>query len=257
MGNHFFLDILSDNIGNKEECKQRASLLKWPSPTFRLLVFDVEHFWETIKHKPQEQIQDLKEKTHYLIKSNLQRISSKATVVMKSDSFTCLIPVTVAKDDIIALIRKICKEVSKKVSFTLTAGISTPSTSFMALKEQSFMKVSDNTYIQKYVRKVISELIDYDKQNDTYLFHTLKVLVECMGVKTKAAETLFLHLQTYLYLSNSSLPSVRLSWNHLKYHKALIANTFTDACKVCFPDTEPDASANSVVCVPTLSSSLI
>lgn len=115
MGYHFFLDILSGNIKNEEECKQRAPRLQWPSPPFRLLVFDVEHFSEVIQGKTEEEIQELKDQAYFIINSHLRRMNLKATVIMKSDSFTCLLPASCSKDTLTDIVTTICKAVRRHI----------------------------------------------------------------------------------------------------------------------------------------------
>lgn len=225
MGNHFFLDILSGNVKNEEECRERASRLHWPNPPFRLLVFDINSCPQLNGDKDEADVQEIKEQVCSIIMAYLQNTISRAAVVMKSDSFTCLIPDSAAgtRESIIKVVHKISQAVSKEVNITFTAGVSSRCQSFHDLTdaygesrdaimialsdhdlkplvfiedarlEQAFMKTADNPYIQKYVRKVITTLIEYDMKNGSNLFETLNVFIDCMGIKTKTAEALYLH----------------------------------------------------------------
>ena len=51
---------------------------------------------------------------------------------------------------------------------------------------------------KKFVQKYLGALEEYDAFHRTELVHTLQVLIENMGIRTKAAEALFLHRNTLL-----------------------------------------------------------
>ncbi|MCI6275246.1 MAG: helix-turn-helix domain-containing protein [Clostridium sp.] len=61
------------------------------------------------------------------------------------------------------------------------------------------LQVSDNDSIQKYIYNTIFIIENYDKQNGSQLLETLNQLILCMGVKTQAAQNLFLHRNTLMY----------------------------------------------------------
>lgn len=229
IGNHFFLDIITGNIKSEEEAKLRAFNLKWPSPPLRLVIFDVDQFDKIIKNKEESYIQNLKEFILNTIKLHFKKITETFTVIPKSDSFTCLIPNNCSEKTLIKCIEEIQTKLNFKLSITFAVGISSVFYSYTSLieankesreaikisrltngnskpvfienkrLEQALLQVANNDYIQNYIHSTIAVLEKYDKENDSELLETLNQLILCMGVKTKAAEKLFLHRNTLMY----------------------------------------------------------
>lgn len=229
IGNHFFLDILAGNIKSEEEAKLRAFNLKWPSPPLRLVIFDVDQFDKIIKNKDEPYIQNLKEFILNTIKLYFKKITETFTVIPKSDSFTCLIPNTCSEKTLAKCIEEIQTKLNFKLSINFTVGISSVFYSYTSLieankesreaikisrltngnskpifienkrLEQALLQVANNEYIENYIHSTIAVLEKYDKENDSELLETLNQLILCMGVKTKAAEKLFLHRNTLMY----------------------------------------------------------
>ncbi|MEG2017266.1 MAG: PucR family transcriptional regulator ligand-binding domain-containing protein [Clostridium sp.] len=229
IGNHFFLDIITGNIKSEEEAKLRAFNLKWPSPPLRLVIFDVNRFDKIIKNRDEYYIQNIKEFILNTIELKFKKVTETFTVIPKSDSFTCLIPSTCVEDTLINCIYEIQDKLNLNLSITFTVGISSIFYSYTTLieankeareaikiskltvgnsrpifiennrLEQALLQVSDNEYIQNYIKNTIEVLEKHDKENDSELLETLNQLILCMGVKTKAAQNLFLHRNTLMY----------------------------------------------------------
>jgi purine catabolism regulator len=53
--------------------------------------------------------------------------------------------------------------------------------------------------IQVYLREMVGKLIDYDREKNTDLIHTLQVYFKCRGNLKKVSEVLFIHYNTILY----------------------------------------------------------
>ncbi|MDY4949812.1 MAG: PucR family transcriptional regulator ligand-binding domain-containing protein [Clostridium cadaveris] len=229
IGNHFYLDIIAGNIKNEEEAKLRAFNLKWPSPPLRLAIFDVDQFDTIIKNKDEFYIQELKELILNTIRLHLKALTKNFSIIPRSDSFTCLLPHTCKKEELSKCINNIQNKVQANLHIELTVGISVIFDSYTSLHEankdareaikisrligsnsrsifiennrleQALLQVSDNDIIQKYIYDTIFILKDYDKKNGSQLLETLNQLILCMGIKTQAAQNLFLHRNTLMY----------------------------------------------------------
>ena len=64
------------------------------------------------------------------------------------------------------------------------------------IKEQAYRHCVDNPYIRNYYQDTLEILRRYDAENDASLIETLEVYTSCLGIKTKAAETMGLHRNT-------------------------------------------------------------
>ncbi|WP_040193793.1 PucR family transcriptional regulator [Clostridium culturomicium] len=229
IGNHFFLDIITGNIKSEEEAKLRAFNLKWPSPPLRLVIFDVDQFDKIIKNKDEYYIQNIKEFILNTIELKFKKVTENFTVIPKSDSFTCLIPSTCIENTLLYCIEEIQDKLNLKLSINFTVGISSIFYSYTALieankeareaikisrltggnsktvfiennrLEQALLQVADNEYLQNYIQNTMGVLEKHDKENDSELLETLNQLILCMGVKTQAAQNLFLHRNTLMY----------------------------------------------------------
>ena len=229
IGNHFYLDIIAGNIKTEEEAKLRAFNLKWPSPPLRLAIFDVDQFDIIIKNKDEFYIQELKDIILNAIRLHLKALTKNFTIIPRSDSFTCLIPHTCQKEELSRCIDNIQDTIQSNLHIYLTVGISSIFNSYTELHEankeareaikisrlthsnsksifiennrleQALLQVSDNDSIQKYIYNTIFIIENYDKQNGSQLLETLNQLILCMGVKTQAAQNLFLHRNTLMY----------------------------------------------------------
>ena len=60
------------------------------------------------------------------------------------------------------------------------------------------MRDENKTYYQQFLYNTVAKLEEYDRINNTDLMHTLLILVENIGVRSKTAEALFLHRNTLL-----------------------------------------------------------
>ena len=229
MDNHFFLDILTGNIKSEDEAKLRAFSLNWPSLPLKLAIFDIDKFDKIIKDKEEFYIQELKESILNYINFHLKNLNKNCTIIPKSDSFTCLIPGNCKISDINTTLSKIQSELYDKLNVTTTVGISSSFKSYIEMKnankdardaikisrltncssepifieykrlEQAILETSENSSIRNYVNDTIAILEKYDNENNSELLETLNQLILCMGVKTKAAQNLFLHRNTLMY----------------------------------------------------------
>lgn len=56
--------------------------------------------------------------------------------------------------------------------------------------------LNEQGYLDNYVEDYLQDLIDYDKKNDSNLFETLRIYLECGGSKKETADRLFIVRQT-------------------------------------------------------------
>ncbi|ARJ39671.1 sugar diacid utilization regulator SdaR [Sporosarcina ureae] len=56
--------------------------------------------------------------------------------------------------------------------------------------------LNEQGYLENYVEDYLQDLIDYDKKNDSDLFETLRIYLECGGSKKETADRLFIVRQT-------------------------------------------------------------
>ncbi|MEG0020756.1 MAG: helix-turn-helix domain-containing protein, partial [Oscillospiraceae bacterium] len=227
--NHFFIDIITGNVKTEEEAKFRANNLQWISLPLSLVVFDVDRFEELSRTKTEKELYDIKERIAGIINVHMYSGDMKSTVLLKSDSFTCLIPHSYTSQMIESSVKIIQKEVLSQFSLGITAGICENVNSYLELGtayndardaicisrregrenslvfiknaklEQALLTTANNVYFGEYLDLTLNRLIAYDKKNGTQLLETLTQLVECMGVRTAAAEKLFLHRNTLTY----------------------------------------------------------
>lgn len=226
---HFFIDIITQNVKNEEEARFRAKNLGWPSPPVTLLVFDIDQFEELAETRTEDELHHIKEGIVEIIDGMICREAGRSAVILKSDSFTALVPGSCEKAQIKGWVRDIQCESSERFGVVLTAGIAESADSYLGLQksyddardaiyiariekrrgriafcgecrlEQALLHLKGNGFLKEYVQSTIEIMEEYDRKNHTELLATLRELIACMGVKTKAAERLFLHRNTLLY----------------------------------------------------------
>lgn len=223
---NFFVDLISDNVKSEEEALLRAANLGWTKLPLTLLVFDIDNFEEFVKNKNENSIFHLKESVLSLINMELRSVAVSSTIIRKSDSFSCLLPQSLTRATIRKLVQDIQEKTKAMFKINLTAGACVDIKKYTELKmadigardairicryeqrktkflfidevklERVFLSMKNNTYMLEYVQSTISKLREFDAENGTQLLLTLEQLIRCMGVRTKAAEQLFLHRNT-------------------------------------------------------------
>ncbi|MBC8571110.1 PucR family transcriptional regulator [Zongyangia hominis] len=242
MDSNLFIDLMTGNIKLTDEADYRAQMLRWPGAPLRIAVADIDDFERDIAQMEEEDIQKLKEDISGSIKKRLLSRGIGCTVIVKSDSFTCLMSDVYDKAQLIAAFSDIVTRMQQIYGIKATVGISETCREYIQIPasyeeardaiaigrmpnirrsvvdigdvrlEQALYKSAGSPYFRRFVGETIGQLEEYDKANGTRLINTLDVLVKNMGARNKTAEDLFLHRNT---LSNKIKKIEKITGYHL------------------------------------------
>lgn len=227
--NHFFIDLITENVKTEEEAAYRARNLNWPNLPLQLVSFDIDKFENLIHVYNEFSLHGIKENITFIIEEITKQEGLKGIIIQKSDSFTCLYPASYSKESTLQFIKKVKYQVNKNLKIKLSAGASNKTYGLLdlgksyndtrdaitiskienksdtspfiddLLLEQGFLNMGDNIFFKDYVNKTIGAIEEYDLKNGTELLNTLCQLIDTLGIKAKAAENLFLHRNTLTY----------------------------------------------------------
>lgn len=222
-------DLLAGSIRSEEEALDRSADLGWPIPPFSLMVFDVNDFESITRAQSEPQLQQTKRDIYDVIAQQLFPTIQYPPIVLKSDSFTCLISGTYGKDQLGASCDGVLRGVQSRLSIQMTGGVSTIVPSYRDMvqahadardairisridhdprhrrfaedvrMEQALLHGPSNPYLTRHIQQTVTKLERYDRENESQLLTTLEVLVDCLGARTQAAERLFMHRNTLTY----------------------------------------------------------
>lgn len=229
MENNLLIDIITGNIKNEDEVTYRAINLKWPSPPFSLIIFDIDNFKFVAKTHEEVAIQLIKENIKSIIKEFLYKDTNNAVIINKSDSFNCIVPGIKSKPEIQSSISNIISTTISKLNINMTAGVCDNIPSYSSLRnsytdtrdaitisransftkkyafisdiklDQALLHLCEKKFFKSFVAETVEKLDEYDKNCNSDLLNTLNVLVNNMGIKIKTAEQLFIHRNTLTY----------------------------------------------------------
>lgn len=225
MENNFFFDIIMRSIKSEEEAQQRAQYLGWQKPPFSLVVYNINDFEELAHNHSELEILALKQQVAEEIRQVMIRQDIPCNIISKSDSTSCLCTAP-APRQLVYGARTVVQCIGERLGIGLTAGISVQVSHFTDLCtayeeaadalvigrktgtsvtyagdiyfERAVLRTADPQYFQQFVQKTVESLFAYDKKHHTEFVHTLRVLVEHMGIRARAAQALFLHRNTLL-----------------------------------------------------------
>lgn len=261
MGTNLFIDLLNGNISFPDEAEYRAQMLHWPPPPLRVAIVDGDQFEQLSRRMEEADIQQLKEQVCSLCQRELSSRGVHCTILMKSDSFTCLMDAQYGGEALQSAMESLVVRIRNTLSLQVTVGISEVCRSYLQLPdaysdardaiaigrrrrspktvvdiadahlEQVLLQTADSPYVQRFVQESIGKLVAYDHENGTELLQTLAVLIENMGSRKKTAEALFLHRNT---LANRIRKLEEITGYHLdKSHELFslgLAIRFQDFC---------------------------
>lgn len=222
----FYMDLITGNVRGEEDAEYRAHFLKWPRTPLSLVVIDIDGFKHMAAVMGENELSDLKRKLEMAFRGILARKCTTYSLVSKSDSFSCILPGFKNRESLLGLAKLLTGEAKCSLGLETTAGIVPEVPSYLELGrahedardviavcradprrgkcgcisdvqlEQAILRSRENTYLKAYVEGLLGPLEAYDRENQTQLVRTLEVLVQNMGVRTQAAEELFLHRNT-------------------------------------------------------------
>ena len=227
----FFTDLITGGTHGEPEARQRARMLGWPQPPWIMAVIDIDGFSGLIAHLSEEDVQSLKDDIRDLLQVSLSSIKDSMSILTRSDSFIVLFSERlssqkIALSDRIAEVANRIKEEKKiHVSCGLSERIDGASgipagyeQALLAMRvarlssggggvkqygqialERALLSLSDNEPFKHYYDTIIGKLKQHDAKNGSELLKTLEALVECMGSRSRAAESLFIHRNTLTY----------------------------------------------------------
>lgn len=226
MDSNLLIDLLSGNIHSAEEADDRAQTLHWPIPPVRVAVADIDQFETVSRRMDEADIQQLKERIRSLIRQELSFHGIAATVISKSDSFTCLMGNGYEKKVLTGAFQALQEHIIASLGLSMTIGISEPRNAYLLLPEcyaeardaicisrrlpyvgavvaiadahleRVFLQTADAPYVRRFVEETLGALEEYDRCNHTALLQTLEALIRSGGSRKETAEALFLHRNT-------------------------------------------------------------
>lgn len=225
---NFYMELVLGIIPSEKEAFYRAKFLKWPQPPFSLFVLDMDGFREQVENMTEAEILEIKQRTEKILRRVLEKNGYTGVLVGRSDSFSCVLQGQQEAEALKELVKSMKDAVQAGVGMIVTVGIVEEVDSYLEIRhahecaadvieicrigkrnegyaclsevllERAIRKDGGNLYLQKFVQKYLGALEEYDAFHRTELVHTLQVLIENMGIRTKAAEALFLHRNTLL-----------------------------------------------------------
>ncbi|MDU4891375.1 MAG: PucR family transcriptional regulator ligand-binding domain-containing protein [Clostridium sp.] len=228
MENNLLIDIITGNI-KSDEAIYRATNFKWPTPPFSLIIFDIYNFENLTTDLNETSIQNLKTNVNLIIQESFNTHQDNSRIIIKNDSFICLISGNKSKIEIENILKIILHKSSYELNVSLLAGAYQYIDSYGNLRyhyedvrdaitilrakglsegylfisdarlEQTILHLSHKTFLKDFVNETVAKLKNYDKINGTELLHTLSVFIKNMGIKSNTAEELFIHRNTLAY----------------------------------------------------------
>ena len=226
---NFYTELVLGIISSEKEAFYRAKFLKWPKPPFSLFILDMDSFREQVENMMEAEILEIKQRTEKILRRVLEKNGYAGVLVGRSDSFSCILQGGQEAEALKELVKSMKNAVLAGVGMVMTAGIVEDVDSYLEIRhahecavdvieicrigkenqgyaclsevllERAIRKDGGNPYLQEFVQRYLGVLEEYDAFHRTELVHTLKVLVENMGIRTKAAKALFLHRNTLLH----------------------------------------------------------
>lgn len=217
-----FLDLVLRNISTHKELTYRTEELNWPRPPLAMICMDICSFKKAIAGLSEQDILEKK----FLVSECLRTYMPQSVVVSQSDSFVCIFPEYAQSKEVLNAINTSCSQIKELTGFSFTISVINHISDYLDLadayteersmvdiariigksgqiffagdliKEQAYRHCVDNPYIRSYYQDTLEILRRYDAENDASLTETLEVYTSCLGIKTKAAETMGLHRNT-------------------------------------------------------------
>ncbi len=218
-----FMEILNGKITQEEELEYKINSLHWPMGPLRFLLFQLHEGSYAMASKNENM-----EKIYRNIQGYLETEKIWGTVIARKGECVCIIKDT-NKEKVENFCREIRRRIASRYKYDCIAGASCVFYSYLKLKdafqeardairiaqctgvdtdilyieeipfEYILVKMSREDYIREYVSETLACLEIYDRDHDSDMEQTLKVLLKNQGSKTKAAEELFLHRNTMTY----------------------------------------------------------
>lgn len=226
--NNLLIDIITGNI-KSDEAIYRATNLKWPTSPFSLIIFDIYDFENITSNINETLIQNLKTNINSLIHEAFNTHQDNSRVIIKNDSFTCLISGNKSKTEIENIIKKILYKSRLELNVHLIAGAYQYIDNYGHLKyhyedvrdaitilranglkegylfisdarlEQTILHLAHKNFLKSFINETVEKLKKYDTENGTELLHTLSVFIKNMGIKSNTSKELFIHRNTLAY----------------------------------------------------------
>lgn len=227
--NNFFQDLLHDNIFSEEEAQSRARELRWPPFPYRMVVSDINDFENIIHGKEEHKIQEIKEEIIVIHKDVLKMKQRFFLAVNVSDSFHCLFPNDLEKEDVRRYMRELKRQIAQRLHITVTTGVSREIYQFQDFQkayqecrkaiqigrhkileddlyfidelelDEAFLELGTMEFFRNFAQSSIQILKDYDLEHGSHLLETLYVLTEHLGSRKETASALYLHRNSLAY----------------------------------------------------------
>ncbi len=227
----FFADLLLGTVQDKLDAQHRAKLLGWPQSPWSMIIVDIDDFSARISDMDEASIQALKEEVKDIMLFALADIRDSFVLLSMSDSFIFLFSEKAVKGErtFEKLISAAKKRVLDQKGFSMSAGISNNIDGVMgipeghkqaqtALKiarlvngagsvghfgrlalERALLDLSGSESFRQYYKSVLGKIAKYDEENDGELMKSLRALIDNMGMKSQAAQALYIHRNTLSY----------------------------------------------------------
>lgn len=235
LDNMFFVDIMSDNIKSEENLILRAESLNWPKPPYIPIYFDIKNFSKHSIEYTEQELHELKLGVLKIIETNISSLSINQKTFLKSDNYSCLIPITDNKlivNNLDRTISKILFQVKKQFNLILFAGVGKHIVTLSDLKsgfesaklalditrklniethfsyfenlklEVAVLNSNSIDYFKDYVLQTLENIYIFDLKNNSNLLETLYIYVFEGCNSTVAANKLYIHRNTMNYRLN-------------------------------------------------------
>jgi len=233
----FLDDLLEGRVTSKEAIHRRANYLGYDiSQKFLILCIDIDDFGLLSALKKESEIQEIKKRLFFTVRSCLQSFGSQTLLKHQSDMITVLLQISPQAKDmeyVRQIAQQICKNTKQELPITLSIGIGDAcpdliniSSSYREANQalsiskkllgkdqvvfyrdlgvyKLFTNATDDTStLRAYYHESLEPLVEYDRNHNSALTKTLEVFVQNNGGIKEAAEKLFIHRHTLTYRLN-------------------------------------------------------
>jgi len=228
----FLEAILAEDYVSEEAILRRGESIGCNlADPHRVLVVDIDNFSLYLaQEKPAEDdVQKKKAIILSLIQEELEKRSMRYFMLQRSDSFIAMVDAQ-RKQDLDEAVRAICSQAKEHIRpLTISIGMGDTARGPAAIRRSfaeavkalrvvhllkggdsaaEFKEVEDYVVLanladapelDRFLRSALGKLTDYDSENKTALFETLRTYFLCGENKAEAARRLFVHLNTLKY----------------------------------------------------------
>lgn len=233
----FLDDLLEDRVSSQEIIHRRANYLGYDlTQSFLILCLDIDDFVQLSAQKSESELQEIKKRLLFLVRSCLHSMGLKALLKYHSDKIVVMLQIPPDNnhwESTRQLAEEIRKNAKQEISVSISIGVGQACSDLMKISSsyheaiqalsiskklwkdgrvlfyrdlgvyKLFSSTAENSLdLSNFYRDTVGPLIEYDRKHSSEFIHTLDVFLQSNEGRKEAAERLFCHRHTLTYRLN-------------------------------------------------------